>query len=216
MIRVNVICEGETERAFVRDVLTPYLLPKNLALTPRILGKGSNYDKLRDFVVQWMKEDQGAYVTTLIDIYGMNRRFPGYLENKDKPPHEKAIAIEAAVKADIERHVSGERRFMPYFQLHEFEALLFSSPDVLEEWLSEEQEISAGAFQSIRQSYPTPEHIDDSPQNAPSKRINRVAPFYNKVADGVQIAEYIGLACIRKECTHFNRWIEKLEALAES
>jgi hypothetical protein len=37
---------------------------------------------------------------------------------------------------------------------------------------------------------------------------------FSKVADGVLIASDIGIETIRKECPHFNAWIEQLEALS--
>ncbi|MCX7045330.1 MAG: DUF4276 family protein [Candidatus Sumerlaeota bacterium] len=39
---------------------------------------------------------------------------------------------------------------------------------------------------------------------------------YKKAVNGPSIAERIGLNAIRKECSHFNRWIECLEKFAAS
>jgi hypothetical protein len=213
MIRVNVICEGQTEESFVGRVLAPHLLTKGIQMTPRNLGKGDNYDKLRYNIVQWMKEESGAYVTTLVDVYGMNDNFPGYQANKNRPPFEKVVAVEAALKADIDREGFDARRFIPHFQLHEFEALLFSKPSILQEWLALYQKIEDNAFQQIRADFETPEHINDNPNTAPSKRIERIAPSFDKVAEGVLIAEDIGLEAIREACPHFDAWISTLEQL---
>ncbi|MEI6408761.1 MAG: DUF4276 family protein [Bacteroidota bacterium] len=214
MIRVNIICEGSTEEQFVHKLLAPHFLSKGIIVVTRNLGKGDSYDKLRYNIVQWMKEDKSAFLTTLIDLYGMNRRFPGYDENKHKPPLDKVIAIEAAVKDDLAKEGLDTRQFIPHFQLHEFEALLFSSPDDLHAWLSIDRPIRKGVFQAIRDDFETPEHINDDPNTAPSKRILKAVPSYSKVAEGVLIAEEIGLEKMRAACLHFNAWMTQLESLA--
>jgi hypothetical protein len=65
----------------------------------------------------------------------------------------------------------------------------------------------------IRQHFPSPEHIDEGDQTAPSKRIQSVLPEYQKVAAGVVVAEAIGIEAMRRECKHFAAWMEKLESL---
>ncbi len=213
MKRVNIICEGPTEERFVKDVLYPHFIVKGLILTARTLGTGNKYGKLRYNILEWMKEEPDAYVTTLIDLYGMNRHFPGYPENKGKLPLDKVKAVEAAVKVDIDKEGFDPHRFIPYFQLHEFEALLFSAPDILQEWLSLDRAIKPNTFQTIRNGFETPEHINDDPNTAPSKRILYAVPSYNKVAEGVLIASDIGLDRMRTACLHFNAWITKMETL---
>jgi len=61
--------------------------------------------------------------------------------------------------------------------------------------------------------FATPEAIDDSPQLAPSKRIEALMPLYRKPLMG-PAAQRIRLATIRKECLHFGDWLERLERLA--
>jgi hypothetical protein len=94
--------------------------------------------------------------------------------------------------------------------MHEFEGLLFSDcqgfgagigrPDLAE------------TFQTIRNQFETPEHINDSPITAPSKRVAMLAPEYDKVLSGPLAAIEIGLNTIRAECPHFRQWLELLEA----
>ena len=103
------------------------------------------------------------------------------------------------------------RRFIPYVQMHEFEALLFSAPGQLASEVGRpdlEQH-----FQAIRDAFATPEHIDDSPHTAPSKRIKQVFPRYRKVQMGLRAAGVMGLHKIRKECPLFSAWLARLESL---
>ena len=64
-----------------------------------------------------------------------------------------------------------------------------------------------------RKGFATPEHINDNPETTPSKRILRQCSGYNKVLHGTLIACDIGLDLIRKDCHHFNEWLNHLEEL---
>ncbi len=105
-------------------------------------------------------------------------------------------------------------RFLPLVMMHEFEAMLFSDcvafgtaigrPDLIPD------------FQAIRDGFENPEDIDDSPETAPSKRIEALFPAYQKVLMGSLAALEIGLERIRAECPHFRGWLERLEARARN
>ena len=62
--------------------------------------------------------------------------------------------------------------------------------------------------------FATQESINDSPQLAPSKRIEALMPLYRKRLMGPPAAQRIRLATIRKECLHFGDWLDRLERLA--
>lgn len=213
MIRVNIICEGATEENFVSQVLYPHFILRNILVIPRNIGTGSSYGKLKFNIIQWLKQDTGAYVTSLLDIYGMGTKYPGYEENKGLEAYQKATAIEQAVKVDIEKTGISVYRFIPHFQLYEFEALLFSDCIVLEEFLALDYTFQPGSLQNIKNAFASPEHINDSPLTAPSKRILSIIPTYEKVTDGILVAEAISLETIRAQCTHFGTWLTQLENL---
>jgi Domain of unknown function (DUF4276) len=218
MIRVNVICEGKTEYTFVNKLLFPHFMPLGILVIPIDIGGANRYQKIKKDIVGLLNYEQDAYVTTMIDFYGMNQRFPQYEYESglNKPSIEKVEAIELAIKNDILSEATVHNtKFMPYVQLHEFEALLFSEPETLQDWLSIERKIPANSFSNIRNAFDTPEDINDSPQTAPSKRIIAIASSYEKPAEGVSVASEIGLDKMRSECPHFNNWINQLEKLAE-
>jgi uncharacterized protein DUF4276 len=58
-----------------------------------------------------------------------------------------------------------ENRFVPYFEMHEFEALLFSDADIL----AEKTEIDISKIRIIIKEYNL-EEINDDPAKAPAKR----------------------------------------------
>jgi len=110
----------------------------------------------------------------------------------------------------------GDPRFIPYLQLHEYEAYLFSDPTAFRLFY-EDQEAQISILTSIADSCDTPELINDDPNSAPSKRIIKQFPRYQgaKPVQGTQIAELIGLEGIRSKCPHFSTWVSKLEQLGE-
>ena len=221
MTRVSVIVEGPTERSFVQQVLAPLLWASEIYLSATILGvpghKGgrTNYARVKKDVLRRLKEDRTAYCTTMFDYYGLGRGFPGmplppYLSNVDKVIH-----LERAMKRDIIAEAPDLRpdvRFLPYLQLHEYEGLLFSNPEAFAKAAYQPDHPDlARQFQAIRESFPTPEDIDNNPDTAPSKRVLRLWPSYNKVVDGTRVASAVGTEAMRRECPHFRNWVESLE-----
>ena len=107
---------------------------------------------------------------------------------------------------------SNQSRFVPYVMMHEFEAMLFSDCAVFAQAIGYPE--FAGRFRQIRDAFNTPEEINDSPVNAPSKRIKALVPGYEKPLYGIIAALDIGLGAIRRECPHFEQWLIRLENLA--
>ena len=219
MIRVNITAEGFSEELFVKKILAPHLWNKfnihtevRKILTSRRLGKRGgmvSYGKFKNDVEQWIKESPQIHHTTLIDLYGLKDDFPGYKSSKRLDAYTKVEKIESSLSDSIKC-----RNFIPYIQLHEFESLLFSDPIQMEEWLKLHNPLMLkSCFMKIRNEYSTPEEINDSYETAPSKRIIKYCPDYDKVNDGILILEEIGLKTIRKECQHFDEWLTKLEHL---
>ena len=102
-------------------------------------------------------------------------------------------------------------RFVPYVMMHEFEAMLFSDCDGFASGIGRSD--LAPKFQEIRDAFGTPEEIDDSPDTAPSKRVQKLVPGYQKPLMGTLAAIEIGLEAIRAACPHFRGWLERLERL---
>ena len=190
-------------------------------MTPIILGvpghKGGrpNYARLRKDVIRQLKQDQGAYCSTMIDFYGLGKGFPGTPTPPQMTSLQNVEYLEQEIKRDICNQIPEFRpdiRLIPFLALHEFEGLLFSDPDALANALR--QPGRALLFHQIRDAFPTPEDINDSPKTAPSKRIEAVYPAYKKVIEGTLAAGAVGIDRMRKECAHFRRWVEQLEQLS--
>ena len=97
--------------------------------------------------------------------------------------------------------------------MHEFEALLFSDPDTLAQTMQSPN--MATSLHEIEANFPSPEMINAQVETAPSKRLTKLFPTYNKVVDGTLIAQRITLPKIRQKCPHFAAWLTKLENLEQ-
>jgi hypothetical protein len=156
--------------------------------------------------------NKSAFVTTFIDYYGIHEThsFPNWekrLEYIDK--NARMDFLEQGMKEDIADDV--RFRFIPYIQLHEFEGLLFNNIGAFERVFSPTEINDNDALSNIIADYPNPELINDTPTNAPSKRLMRLISGYNKVVYGNIIAEEIGLKNIREKSPRFDAWLSKLE-----
>ncbi len=224
MTRVHVLVEGETEELFVKQIVAPILWLREIFLHVILIGspghKGGNtsYARVKKDIVILLKADRTSYCTTMIDLYGLGHGFPGTPVPENVESVAKVTHIEEAVKANIIAEVGDDLRadvrLMPYVQLHEFEGLLFSDPDSFASALGQRQ--LAQHFQTVRLAFATPEHINDHPNMAHSKRVLAVYPGYRKVVDGVRAARSVGIDRMRQECRHFREWVESLEALPHS
>jgi hypothetical protein len=220
MVRVHVLVEGDTEEKFVNEVLLPYFAQYETYLFPRRLGKPEHkrgicrYPLAQRDILTTLKQEMHAFCTTMFDYYRMPFNWPKREEAKRKPIVDKGVMVENAILADISGQLGSRfncRRFIPYVQMHEFEALLFSDPSISAQGLdlTDDSEV-----QRIRNQFHSPEEINDGEQTAPSKRIVGLNVEYDKVTDGVLISQKIGLNAMRTQCPHFDGWIAKLEALA--
>ena len=68
-------------------------------------------------------------------------------------------------------------------------------------------------LQTMRNDAETPEHINNSVNTAPSKRIESVISDYTKVRQGIIVAKKIGIDKMISECKHFADWINKIRSL---
>ena len=221
-IRLNFIVEGQTEEAFVNQILSPYLAGFEVWVQVRCVqtsrsrnikhrGGIDSYGKAKNDINAWIKEDRNSDVrfTTMFDVYGLPTNFPGYKDAKQSSdPYGRVKVLEDALGEDI-----SDRRFIPHFQLHEFEALLLSDPQKLDSQFDNSTGIRR--LVDMVAGFDSPELINDGNNTAPSKRIIDEIPEYErmKVSAGPIVAEKIGLPTLRLKCKHFGEWLCKLETL---
>ena len=219
-MRLYILCEGQTEDRFIKEILSPYLQNSNIFATPiicetkRTLGKKykggvGKYSKIRSELEILCKGDPTAFVTTMFDYYGLPSDTPGRSTTGDI--YKIAQEIEAAVKNNL----GGLRNLAVNLILHEFEGLLFSDVSAFY-GVAKADNSAIMELKRIKSAFSSPEHINDSEATSPSKRILRILPEYSKTLNGIEIAKKIGVDGIREQCPHFKAWIENIKILAEA
>lgn len=224
MPEVIVVCEGQTEREFCRSVVAPGLVAHNVWLHATLVGKPQRkrggireWPVYRDELLRLGRQRADWYVGVLVDYYAMPESWPGRAEAPTKQPEERGRYVEESILRHLETEMGG--RLVPCVQLHEFESLLFVSPEATAGSLATlASDLSAprlGAMLSavVEQCGGRVEQIDDSPQTAPSKRLAAMASRYDKVAWGVSAAAAAGLDVLREGCPWLDRWVSALEQL---
>jgi hypothetical protein len=219
MKKVLISVEGQTEEKFVSGLLRTHLsgfgiFPQPVIVSTKYAKQGDkfkggliSYAQARDEVRRLLLDTSAVAVTSMYDYYQLPGSFPGYTNQPAGNGKARARFLEYAFEQDVNQH-----RFHAYLQVHEFEALLFTLPEVTA--LQFPQASHLAELRSIRQEFPTPEDINDDPRTAPSKRLLTLYPRYRKTIDGLQAAQNIGLQAMRAECEHFGEWLGWLESLA--
>ena len=226
-LRVNFVVEGQTEESFVNTVLRDNFADRSIVAvahcvttrrerrTEHLRHRGglTTYKHARDDIHRWVREDSSvnARFTTMFDLYGLPPDFPRYADAAEVPdPYARVEILEAALSEAI-----GDRRFIPYIQLHEFEALLFTDPQKLDTQFLDCPSAIQQLVETARE-LGSPELVDDGPTTAPSKRITAAIPEYarRKASAGPIVAAKIGLSELQSQCRHFREWLERLTAAA--
>jgi hypothetical protein len=218
--RLLMLVEGQSEEAFVKQTLAPWLAAHGVFVqgpivlwTKRLPAGGgfrggvANWEQVRKNL-QPLLADPGAWVTTLLDFYGLPADVPGVAQHRGHGPAETQVA---AVQAAMAQALGPAPRFIPFLALHEFEAWVFAGPAVVGQHFGS---VSAAAKLSEEIPMPGgPEAINHGPDTHPMARLARHCPSYKKTSDGPTILAKIGIDAIRAQCPHFSDWLARLQAL---
>jgi hypothetical protein len=109
MIRIYLICEGQTEETYVRDVLSPILSRNNIFITAQMIptskiqkGGALSYPRVKRYIERLLKQENNTYVTTFFDLYALDSKFPKIKESKRVDNlYEKVELLETAFFEDI-------------------------------------------------------------------------------------------------------------------
>ena len=138
---------------------------KGIYLYPRIIGvpghKGGNvkFERAQYDIERLLQQRSDIYVSTMFDFFRIDSYWPGLENIRDKIQQgkmfsavEKAEDLELATLTRLKTQLPAyeiEKRFIPYIEMHEFEALLFSDANILAEKLK----ISAHKINAILADY---------------------------------------------------------------
>lgn len=211
MISLTVLCEGQTESLFVSTLLAPTLRGFEVHAKPVNLGGGLSWPRLKAAIRRSLAPArEHVWATTMVDLYGLPKGFPGG-DATSETGARRAERIEAAMADEV-----AAPRFIPYVQVHEFEALLYadilaaaralplSHPDLGEALINDASDL-------------LPEEINEGASTSPSARIARCHPRFraDKAASAVIAMQAVGLEKARARCPHFGRWLAAVEALGK-
>ncbi len=224
MHRVLTVVEGFTERAIVEQTFAPYLGARGLSLHAKVIGKPGhkggvrNFEAVRKEILALLRQERSSHVSTFFDYYGLPENWPGVRQAKGKKAREVAAIVEMAMRSEVEARMDSSddpSRFVPYVQVHEVEALLFSDPKVMAN-VFERPDLEA-SFALILHECGECEEINDQEATTPSKRIESLFRAYRK-GSGIRahapiILKRIGVDRLRQACPHFNEWIATLEGI---
>jgi len=215
MKNVYIYCEGQTEESFVNEILLPYFLNMDIYVRPIICttsrhknkkfkGGVFNYEKIKNELILLCKQHHNEHITTMFDYYAMPSNTPN-IDDSTPDIFQRISNIEKAIDEDVD---------MPNcsfnLMLHEFEGILFSNPKSFS-LITDENNVRK--VTEIRESAESPEHINNSLETAPSKRLEAIISNYAKVKNGTILAKDMGIDVIMRECKHFAEWIEKIKNL---
>ncbi|MCA9242645.1 MAG: DUF4276 family protein [Phycisphaerales bacterium] len=224
MKRLNLTVEGQTEQAFATSVLGPHLerfgvfvgKPRLTGLHARRKGRIPTGGLLNTFrhslgdIRRWMREDRSDDVrfSVMVDLYSLPRDFPGYDEAMSlSDPHDQAARLGESLSKELQ-----DPRFIPYVQVHEFEALVLADVSCLAGWF-EDADKRIQDLASECSAFATPEHINHGRDSHPKARIKRYFSDYDENVDGPALVGQVGVSAIRQRCPHFSEWLTKLEQL---
>ena len=221
MKRLFIVVEGETEERFVKSVLYPPFINQEIKIeaqqwiTNRKLGTaggGRNFDLIANHIgrlISKYKHDKEVYLSVMIDLYAFPKQGNTvYDADVIKLPTSKQ-KVELLQKKMADRFQY--QNFIPYVQLHEFETLLLCKPQALLLFYTDKLKEVELLKAEIGNKHA--EEINETTEGAPSKRIIKYFPKYEKQkrTAGVLTAENIGLPYLREKCLHFNNWVTKIE-----
>jgi hypothetical protein len=225
--RLYVVCEGFCEEAFVRTKLRPHLRDRDVWAEAIIVKTsrdhhghkhrgGGRWKRWANDLERVYREQAGpsAWVTTMFDLYGLPKDFPRRDEIRQLAnPAQKVALAEQALEQAV-RELSEGRWFIPYVQRHELEALVLACLDDLRRMLDSRADLEGLTTLSAELGETPPEDVNDGKETAPSKRLIRHLPGYDKLLYSEYALCEVALSTLAERCPHFGQWLARLEAIA--
>ena len=221
-----MLVEGQSEEIFVNRTLKPYLAARGVYVQRPIVlwtkrrpvgggfrGGVSNWAQIRKNLMPLLR-DGDAWVTTLLDFYGLPADTPGFAKAREAGDPRRLVG---ALENDI-ADALGHPRLIPFLALHEFEAWIFSSPETVAGHFDHAP--LAKKVRHIVTQAGDPELINHGEATHPKARLiallsARASP-YKETSDGPTLLGKIGISGIQAACPHFAAWLARLEGLATS
>ncbi len=203
--------------------MAPYLGEQSCYIRAQLIGTsghkggGVSFERFSKDVRNALKQRNNTYISSMFDFFLLDSKWPG-MDELERAASAGRTLDKVFLSEILEKHTLNKlkemfpqytitSRVIPYFSLHEFEALLFSDITRLSEGLG----VQSQRLQEVLDSYNgDPELINTDPSKAPSKVLNYLYPQYKKVLQGTLIAASIGVPKMQDKCSCFNSWVTRL------
>ncbi|RNI23944.1 DUF4276 family protein [Flexivirga caeni] len=212
MRQTVIVVEGQSEEAFVTQVLAPRAADAGVYLTPivvkhlhggAVVGRGGgswkHYEKLLAPLIHQTHWDR---VGLMCDFYGYPPAAPG-ADCPGATPHARREAIHASL-----RQAFPDPRFRPCVVLHEFETLVLAALRADRALFPQTPELDQ--LVTDLDGFDDLELVNDSVATSPSHRIATAWPEYQKAIDGIRILTRAPLSRVLSECATFHGWWAEL------
>ena len=213
---LHILCEGQTEEMIASDVLASYFVGADAYVTwsvlttkrpaggPAFKGGVSTWPKLERELRLLLHDSSTTVLTTLLDYYAFPAEAPGMADRPHGSPHGRVTHVESAIGKAI-----GDARFLPHLVLHETEAWVLADCNRLGEVMGDPG--PAAELGRVVRLESSPELVNDGIDTAPSKRIKKAYPQYEKTLHGPLVIADAGIDTIRSTCPHADDWLRELE-----
>ncbi|MEU0096737.1 DUF4276 family protein [Kribbella sp. NPDC006257] len=133
--QLAILVEGQTESAFVTEILGPYLQPFGAYVTPVIVktarladgttykGGGMVWKHYQEELLRLLGSSHYRCVSILVDFYAYPRNAPG--SDCCRRPHQPRSC--ADTRKEAMAAAIGSARFVPHVVLHEFETWVIAA-----------------------------------------------------------------------------------------
>ena len=214
MRQIAVLVEGQTEEAFVSQVLQPWLSEQGdyicrpiivtTSRTPagvKTRGGGRHWRLYADDLRKLLAGPHWHKVGLLLDYYAFPSDGPG--------AHERGASRDRHRRmTEALRAAHPDRRFVPCLALHEFETWVIAASSLTPGFISSAWDVAIEAL--TNECSGGFEVINDGRDTAPSKRLALIDEHYDKVRDGVLMVEAAGLDAVAEACPVLKEWLESL------
>lgn len=185
---IFILCEGQTEERFVKEVLVPAHPHRDI--TPIIVktkggGKGGSVH-VDDYLLQvkrLLANPNATKVITLFDLAGLPLSWWGSIVNKNTQSLTEQLTT-----------AINDVRFEPVWMQHEFELIAFIDP-ILTNKVVQGSSQNEKALQTVVKNHQgNPEAINHG--NFPSWQLEQIYGHngYQKILHGIRIAQQLGVA----------------------
>lgn len=218
MKHIAIVVEGQTEEAFVKNVVNPYLLPRDLFATPIIATTkttptgshrgGAPWGRYVPLARNLAAQRDKAAVGIMLDYYGVPSDTPGFDATGSGCDYRERLLAGMAQELN-------NWRIRPHLVLHEFETLVLAAVDAGAEGSLTADERTA-LLRVIQEFDGNCEAINGGRDTSPSHRLIGACQRYVKTSTGISLLQEVSFDEVLERCPTFNGWFTDLILAAEN